>query len=693
MRKSLFGIGLADRSLNVSAQGRLNLYLEFRPEEDGIRIVAHPTPGLSLFVDFGDTPVRGMHAVGNLLYVVHRGHFWEVNNAGTMTSRGTLLTTSGRVYFADNGTDIMIVDGSFGYTFDTSVPATPLAQIADGDYLPANTVTWQDQYFIQDNVGTGRFYISAVGDPTSWSALDFADAEASPDTLVRVFADHGELLLMGGDTTEFWGASGAADFPYARLGSAVVEWGLAARESLTKFDSSVMFLGKNRMGEVQVVELNGYSPTPVGGTDFLYAINQYSTVADATAFSYMRNGHAFYQINFPTAGKSWLYDGNTKLWGELQSSGGRHRANMGVIFNGSMYVADYALGKLYKLDSNVYSDNGAAVAREITGLHLFGDNYIPINQLWVDMEVGVGLEGVPNQYHATNYVNLGGAAGSFVSTPSAAPNQITGDIDIVAYIAPTSWTPASSSVIVSKWKTTFGTQRCYNFFIQAATGNLVFQVSSLGAVLTATSSVPPVATGGLWVRVTRSATTGDVKFYTSTDAPSASPVSWTQLGSTQAGTPLRAIDSDTPDLIVGGQSNGTTNNLAGKVYSVYIYSGSMLAVAMVANDGSVGGSSWASSLTGETWTPHGTAPIVQVIDPSGSIVIPTTLGANPQVMLLVSEDRGKTWREVGWRAIGQVGDYENRVQWNRLGSSRSWTFKLRVTDPVKTSFFSEGWIK
>lgn len=391
MRVPIFGIGLTDKSPNVSAQGRTNLYLEFRPEGDRTRVVAHGTPGLSLFVDFGGSPARGLHNVGSLLYVVNRGTFWEVNNAGVMTNRGSLLTTSGRVYFADNGTKIMLVDGSYGYTFDTSAPGTPLAQIADGDYVAANSVTWQDQYFIQDKVSSGRFYISVLGDPTNWNALDFANAEGSPDNLVRVMTDHGELILFGDLTTEFWGNSGTADFPYVRLGSAVVEWGLAARESLVKFDSSLMFLGRNRMGESQVVILNGYTPQPVGGHDFLYAINQYANVNDATAFSYMLGGHAFYQINFPSAGKSWLYDGATQVWSELQSDTGRHRANMGTLFLGKIIVADYANGKLYRLDPTVYTDNGAMLAREIRSRPIFTEGQLSIARLWVDMETGVGL--------------------------------------------------------------------------------------------------------------------------------------------------------------------------------------------------------------------------------------------------------------------------------------------------------------
>lgn len=392
-RESIFGVGLMARSPNVSAQRRVNLHLEFRPEEDGVRVVALNTPGLTApLVDFGDTLPRGFHSVGDFLYVVHRGTLWEVNNAGVKTSRGTLLTTTGRVYFADNAITIMIVDGTYGYTYNTQTLV--FAQITDPDYVAANSVTWQDRYFVQDKVGGGRFYISAIDDPTSWDALDFANAEGSPDNLVRVMADHGELLLFGDLTIEPWGNSGAQDFPYARIGSAVIEWGLAARESLAKFDSSLMFLARNRMGEVQVVILNGYTPQPVGGgntQDFLNAINKYTTLSDATAYSYMKNGHPFYQINFPTANMSWLYDGSTKVWSELKSDTGRHRANMGVLYLGKVVVADYSNGRIYRLDPDTYTDNGTMIEREIVSRHLLSDTYRRIGELWLDFEVGDGL--------------------------------------------------------------------------------------------------------------------------------------------------------------------------------------------------------------------------------------------------------------------------------------------------------------
>lgn len=58
-------------------------------------------------------------------------------------------------------------------------------------------------------------------------------------------------------------------------------------------------------------------------------------------------------------------------------------------------------------------------------------------------------------------------------------------------------------------------------------------------------------------------------------------------------------------------------------------------------------------------------------------------GSDPQVMLQVSRDNGRTWGNEMWRSIGAVGDYRKRVRWGPLGRARDWVFKFRVSDPVK----------
>jgi PKD repeat protein len=57
-------------------------------------------------------------------------------------------------------------------------------------------------------------------------------------------------------------------------------------------------------------------------------------------------------------------------------------------------------------------------------------------------------------------------------------------------------------------------------------------------------------------------------------------------------------------------------------------------------------------------------------------------GADPQVMLRLSNDGGKTWITEQWRSAGRVGEYLRRVRWNRLGSARRRVFEVSVTDPA-----------
>ena len=143
----LFGIGLQGKSPTVTASHRLNLYYEFQQEQDKTRVAVYGTPGLEIFPDFGDTPIRGLYEKGTLFYVVHRGTFWEVNNAGTKTSRGTLNTTTGHVCMSDNNTQIMIDDGTDGYIY--TISTTTLAVISDGDFpTTPSSSTYLDTYFI-----------------------------------------------------------------------------------------------------------------------------------------------------------------------------------------------------------------------------------------------------------------------------------------------------------------------------------------------------------------------------------------------------------------------------------------------------------------------------------------------------------------------------------------------------------------
>jgi len=61
----------------------------------------------------------------------------------------------------------------------------------------------------------------------------------------------------------------------------------------------------------------------------------------------------------------------------------------------------------------------------------------------------------------------------------------------------------------------------------------------------------------------------------------------------------------------------------------------------------------------------------------------TGQGSDPQVMLDWSDDGAKTWSNEHWTTIGAIGEYQARAIWRRLGRSRSRTYRVTITDPVK----------
>lgn len=57
---------------------------------------------------------------------------------------------------------------------------------------------------------------------------------------------------------------------------------------------------------------------------------------------------------------------------------------------------------------------------------------------------------------------------------------------------------------------------------------------------------------------------------------------------------------------------------------------------------------------------------------------------DPQIMLSVSDDGGRTWSVLQkWRSMGKIGEYLKRLRWLKMGQFRQRIIKLEVTDPVR----------
>jgi hypothetical protein len=201
---------------------------------------------------------------------------------------------------------------------------------------------------------------------------------------------------MGLKSMEFWQDVGSAPNPFARINGASQTWGLAARYSYAPLNNTAIFLGQNPQGGVQVLKLNGYTPVRVSTSDIENIISRFPIYSDAIALTYMIDGHPMYQLTFPSANRSFLYDDSTGFWYNTQfgiGTSGRHNANLGIVFNAKNYICDNASSVIYQLDPNVYTDAGTAIKRRITSRHIrVGNNEFGISEIRLEMETGVGLD-------------------------------------------------------------------------------------------------------------------------------------------------------------------------------------------------------------------------------------------------------------------------------------------------------------
>lgn len=388
------------RSPNVDAQRCVNLYPEANESGDSKErepMALFGTPGLNLQCTLASGPVRGIYTSSfGVVYAVGGNILYQVNSDFSTTVLGTLNTATGSVSMADNGLQLFVVDGPNGYywTFGDST----FTVVTDPAFLGANFVTYQDGYFIFNQPSSGNFYLSGLL-ATTFDALDFGSSSGNPNNLISIVSINRNLWLLGQYTTAIFYNTGAEDFPFAQIEGGFMSIGIAAPFSLTKMGVYLFWLGQGFEGPGIVYMANGYTPQRISTHAVEQAIQSYSTISDATAFCYQDEGHGFYQLNFPTANATWVFDLATNLWHERAYTNDgvleRHRADCYAFGYGKRLVGDYANGNIYDLSNTTYTDNGAYITRKRVAPHVSNDgNRVFISELRLDIESGVGLDGI-----------------------------------------------------------------------------------------------------------------------------------------------------------------------------------------------------------------------------------------------------------------------------------------------------------
>jgi len=395
MKIPLLGQSAESIEYDVSQQLTQNWYVHISGEGKS-QVSLYPTPGIKQFANVGIGPIRGAIEYDDELYVISNDELYRVNSAGVGQLLGTLNTTQGMVSMAhngpDNGTEIMMVDGTNGYIWDSA--ASTLTVIADAQYPDTATqVVFMDGYFIvNDPTTTGRIIISASYDGTSWDATDIATAERDPDVLRALVVANRQLWLIGAHTAEQWFNSGAADFPFEPNPSGFSQWGTVAPFSALEIAGFTFWLSENNEGCGLVVMSGGGQPQVISTMEVSTQIQKLSVITDAYAWAYQKYGHTFYVLTFPTGQKTFAYDLATQKWHNWHNVDlGHHRAATHTFVFGKHLIGDYVTGEVCELDWETYTDNGKQIKRIRRSRSIHADDKsVRHHGVWLDIKEGVG---------------------------------------------------------------------------------------------------------------------------------------------------------------------------------------------------------------------------------------------------------------------------------------------------------------
>lgn len=396
MKIGLVGSSSQQRSLPFNAERTINLIPEV--DQNGKEVAAlYGTPGLLEFSECASGVIRGMFAAANgRAFVVCGNGLYEIDSAGTATSRGTLNSSLSICTIDENGLALGICDGTDVYTF--TYASNTFADVTDVDLPSASgTLTFIDGYFVVNEVDTGKFYISGLYDGSAWDSLDFATAESSPDILVRVINAVGQLWLFGAKTTEIWTNTGDSAFPFERISGAKMEMGIIGEHTAVAVDNSVMWVGRDNIGQGIVYRANGFTPQRVSTTAIEVKLRGVTDPEDLKAYTYQMDGHVYYVLSGGGLETTLVYDLTTQSWheraylrnGELSNHLGQHH----MFAFGKTLVGGNQSAKIYDMSFDYYDDDGDEILRQRIYTHIADEGKrIRFNALEIGFEVGVGLQ-------------------------------------------------------------------------------------------------------------------------------------------------------------------------------------------------------------------------------------------------------------------------------------------------------------
>jgi len=387
-----------------SPQLIVNMFMVFHSE--GLQKKAlFPTEGLSLDnglifnVGGENRGVRQTYYFNEIMFVIIKDTIFRVtanyiNSKPTFSHSiiGVIDTQTGYVGIADNGTQIIFVDGIKGYLYD-SISDNFSVITSPGFPTSPTDIAILGNRFIANKGETKESFFSAQGDGLSWGLNDFFSMTSYPDIVVAYSTLNGQLYVMGRKSTEIWYEVSSPTLPY-RPQKPTLEFGCSAIGSVAIGFGMMIWLSRTNRGVGSILMTTGSNPVPISNEAIDTMLDTYTAIEDATSYLFKNDvGHVMYVINFTIDDVSWMFDFNTKRWSRLESNdSNRYTGNTYQYYKSHHYIFDYQNPHMYEMSKDYFDEAGKAIKRQVISPVFMNPNQVSLNEFQVFLKQGTGKE-------------------------------------------------------------------------------------------------------------------------------------------------------------------------------------------------------------------------------------------------------------------------------------------------------------
>ena len=275
---------------------------------------------------------------------------------------------------------VIVLTGTQGWVIDPF--AQTAAQITDPDFPSPHVIypVSMDGYLFVVKENRPDIYNSNLDDPFTWDASQFITAEMYPDNIVALTKNNNYVIAVGTGSMEyFYDIGNATGSPLQRNDSAVQQMGTTAPDSVVQTEKEVIMVASTANGGRTVWVVEGFKAEEIGTEAVRMNLNLIGQdIGTINAYCTRIDGHKFYVLRIPTQLQTWVYDFDTKLWTEWNST----VAGVDATFIGK-FAADSpfgypfmmgANGEIFLMSEQTYQDNGQLIKTQITTLKLDFDN-------------------------------------------------------------------------------------------------------------------------------------------------------------------------------------------------------------------------------------------------------------------------------------------------------------------------------